>query len=222
MVNSASSSDMDGLDFDDEDEDEDDEDANDEYDDAIEDGIANKKGVVSWHTDYRDGGVVIRDEFRSSNEDGGLMDMPGNRRSARLGKDRGNVSAAVLTAPAASTKLADSAIIGGSARASSPRSARRLRNRLAAARMRTRQKQHLVELEKRKEELERRAAELEGELRLVQRKNNPLNASIDKLAEMIDDLTKVESTMLHGIDECKGLLQSLEVLYESRKQQQRD
>ncbi|KAJ2703922.1 hypothetical protein FB645_003688 [Coemansia sp. IMI 203386] len=101
----------------------------------------------------------------------------------------------------------------GGDRAQSPRSARRLRNRLAAARMRTRQKQHLEELEKRKEQLELKAAELENELRLIQRKNNPLNASIDKLAEMIDDLTKVEFTMLSGIDECKGLLQNLEKIY---------
>ncbi|KAJ1805374.1 hypothetical protein LPJ75_005331 [Coemansia sp. RSA 2598] len=98
-------------------------------------------------------------------------------------------------------------------RAQSPRSARRLRNRLAAARMRTRQKQHLEELEKRKEQLEKKAAELENELRMIQRKNNPLNSSIDKLAEMIDDLTKVEFTMLSGIDECKGLLQNLEKIY---------
>ncbi|KAJ2642492.1 hypothetical protein GGF44_001639 [Coemansia sp. RSA 1694] len=108
---------------------------------------------------------------------------------------------------------------GATARAPSPRSARRLRNRLAAARMRTRQKQQLVQLEKRKSDLERRATELEGELRAIQQKNNPLNSSIEKLAEMIDDLTKVEFTMLTGIDECKGLLQNLEKLYESRQQQ---
>ncbi|KAJ1826733.1 hypothetical protein LPJ73_008935 [Coemansia sp. RSA 2703] len=104
----------------------------------------------------------------------------------------------------------------GEQRAPSPKSARRLRNRLAAARMRTRQKQHLEELERRKAELERRAADLESELRQIQRKNNPLNASIDQLAQMIDDLTKVEFTMLSGIDECKGLLQNLERIYQER------
>ncbi|KAJ1721874.1 hypothetical protein LPJ53_003654 [Coemansia erecta] len=104
----------------------------------------------------------------------------------------------------------------GEQRAPSPKSARRLRNRLAAARMRTRQKQHLEELERRKAELERRAAELESELRQIQRKNNPLNASIDQLAQMIDDLTRVEFTMLSGIDECKGLLQNLERIYQER------
>ncbi|KAJ2779933.1 hypothetical protein GGI15_003722 [Coemansia interrupta] len=104
----------------------------------------------------------------------------------------------------------------GDQRPPSPKSARRLRNRLAAARMRTRQKQHLEELERRKAELERRAAELESELRQIQRKNNPLNASIDQLAQMIDDLTKVEFTMLSGIDECKGLLQNLERIYQER------
>ncbi|KAJ1899956.1 hypothetical protein LPJ66_001785 [Kickxella alabastrina] len=97
--------------------------------------------------------------------------------------------------------------------AASPRSIRRLRNRMAAARMRTRQKQHLEDLERRKEKLEQQAADLESELRAVQRKNNPLNSSIGKLSEMIDDLTKVESTMLSGIDECKSLLQNLERLY---------
>ncbi|KAJ2746121.1 hypothetical protein GGI20_001606 [Coemansia sp. BCRC 34301] len=127
-------------------------------------------------------------------------------------------------AGARSVTTADLAGPGGSSnaigRAQSPRSARRLRNRLAAARMRTRQKQQLVQLEKRKSDLERRAKELETELLTIQQKNNPLNSSIDKLAEMIDDLTKVEFTMLTGIDECKGLLQNLEQLYESRKQQQ--
>ncbi|KAI7830159.1 hypothetical protein BX661DRAFT_181213 [Kickxella alabastrina] len=98
----------------------------------------------------------------------------------------------------------------------SPRSIRRLRNRMAAARMRTRQKQHLEDLEQRKEKLEQQAANLESELRAVQRKNNPLNSSIDKLSEMIDDLTKVESTMLSGIDECKSLLKNLERLYWER------
>ncbi|KAJ2066742.1 hypothetical protein GGH13_005592, partial [Coemansia sp. S155-1] len=98
---------------------------------------------------------------------------------------------------------ADLATAGASSRAQSPRSARRLRNRLAAARMRTRQKQQLVELEKRKSELERRASDLQRELHDMQRKNNPLNSSIDKLTEMIDELTKVECTMLTGIDECK-------------------
>ncbi|KAJ2722919.1 hypothetical protein GGI07_002995 [Coemansia sp. Benny D115] len=99
----------------------------------------------------------------------------------------------------------------------SPRSARRLRNRLAAARMRTRQKQHLEDLEQRKEVLERQAAALEEELQQLQRNNNPLNTSIDALAEMIDDLTNVEFTMLSGIDECKGLLQNLERLYQDRQ-----
>ncbi|KAJ2805049.1 hypothetical protein H4R20_002251 [Coemansia guatemalensis] len=99
-------------------------------------------------------------------------------------------------------------------RAQSPRTARRQRNRLAAARMRTRQKQHLAQLEKRKEGLERRAAQLEEELRMVQRQNSPYNSSIDKLAEMVDDLTRVEHTMLTGIDECKSLLQNLESLCE--------
>ncbi|KAJ2052375.1 hypothetical protein H4S04_001368 [Coemansia sp. S16] len=115
---------------------------------------------------------------------------------------------------------ADLATAGASSRAQSPRSARRLRNRLAAARMRTRQKQQLVELEKRKSELERRASDLQRELHDMQRKNNPLNSSIDKLTEMIDELTKVECTMLTGIDECKGLLQNLEKLYESKQQRQ--
>ncbi|PIA14065.1 hypothetical protein COEREDRAFT_89023 [Coemansia reversa NRRL 1564] len=96
----------------------------------------------------------------------------------------------------------------------SPRTARRQRNRLAAARMRTRQKQHLAQLERRKEGLERRAAQLEEELRMVQRQNSPFDSSIDKLAEMIDDLTKVEHTMLTGIDECKSLLRNLESLCE--------
>ncbi|KAJ2608988.1 hypothetical protein H4S08_004242 [Coemansia sp. RSA 1365] len=94
----------------------------------------------------------------------------------------------------------------------SPRTARRQRNRLAAARMRTRQKQHLAQLERRKEGLERRAAQLEEELRMVQRQNSPFDSSYDKLAEMIDDLTKVEHTMLTGIDECKSLLRNLESL----------
>ncbi|KAJ2792128.1 hypothetical protein GGI18_000648 [Coemansia linderi] len=112
------------------------------------------------------------------------------------------------------------AAAGTGSRAQSPRSARRYRNRLAAARMRSRQKQQLVELEKRKGDLERRAAELQLELQDIQRKNNPLNSSIDKLAGMIDDLTKVECTMLTGIDECKSLLQNLEKLYESKQQKQ--
>ncbi|KAJ1664938.1 hypothetical protein IW140_002737 [Coemansia sp. RSA 1813] len=101
-------------------------------------------------------------------------------------------------------------------RAQSPRSTRRIRNRLAAARMRTRQKQHLEELEQRKKELERRAAELEDELRATQSQNNPLTSSIDTLATMIDDLTNVEQTMLSGIDECKMLLQNLETLLKER------
>ncbi|KAJ2730169.1 hypothetical protein H4R23_003379 [Coemansia sp. Cherry 401B] len=103
-----------------------------------------------------------------------------------------------------------------SKRAHSPRTARRIRNRQAAARMRDRQRHHLAELEKRKEVLERRAAQLEEELRVVQRQNNPLNSSIDKLTEMIEDLTKVEYTMLDGIDECKQLLGMLESLYKQR------
>ncbi|KAJ2910793.1 hypothetical protein GGI21_000510 [Coemansia aciculifera] len=124
---------------------------------------------------------------------------------------------------AAATDMAGPGGGGGNStttRAQSPRSARRLRNRLAAARMRTRQKQQLVQLEKRKSDLERRATELESELRSIQQKNNPLNSSIDRLAEMIDELTKVEFTMLTGIDECKGLLQNLEKLYETKQQQQ--
>ncbi|KAJ1954240.1 hypothetical protein EC988_002539, partial [Linderina pennispora] len=99
------------------------------------------------------------------------------------------------------------------ARPHSPRSARRVRNRLAAARMRTRQKQHLAELEQRKTALEERASALEQELLELQRQNNPLDMSIVKLAGMIDDLTKVEFSMLSGIDECKTLLQNLEQLY---------
>ncbi|KAJ2806124.1 hypothetical protein H4S07_003875, partial [Coemansia furcata] len=105
------------------------------------------------------------------------------------------------TSRASNSTTADLATAGTSARAQSPRSARRLRNRLAAARMRTRQKQQLVELEKRKSDLERRASELQLELNNMQRKNNPLNSSIDKLTEMIEELTKVEYTMLTGIDE---------------------
>ncbi|KAI9501424.1 hypothetical protein GGI25_004483 [Coemansia spiralis] len=101
-------------------------------------------------------------------------------------------------------------------RAPSPRSARRIRNRLAAARMRTRQKQHLAELEQRKANLERRAADLEEELHSLQSKNNPLSSSIDELADMIDNLTKVEYTMLSGINECRSLLESLEKLFEER------
>ncbi|KAJ1953802.1 hypothetical protein GGI12_005936, partial [Dipsacomyces acuminosporus] len=76
---------------------------------------------------------------------------------------------------------------------------------------------HLAELEQRKAELERRASELKKELREIQMQNNPLNSSIDKLAEMIEDLTKVEFTMLEGIGECKDLLQSLEKLYKEKQ-----
>ncbi|KAJ2546776.1 hypothetical protein EV175_005476 [Coemansia sp. RSA 1933] len=106
--------------------------------------------------------------------------------------------------------------IGGAERAQSPRSTRRIRNRLAAARMRNRQRQHLEELEQRKRELEQRAADLEDELRSTQSQNNPLTSSIDTLATMIDDLTSVEQTMLSGIDECKALLHSLESLLKDR------
>ncbi|KAJ1853825.1 hypothetical protein GGH12_004566 [Coemansia sp. RSA 1822] len=101
-------------------------------------------------------------------------------------------------------------------RPNSPRTARRIRNREAATRMRSRQKQHMAELEKRKETLERRAAQLEEELRMVQRQNNPLNSSIEMLSEMIDDLSQVEYTMLSGIEECRVLLQGLEGLYKQR------
>ncbi|KAJ2408680.1 hypothetical protein J3F80_001906 [Coemansia sp. RSA 2526] len=101
-------------------------------------------------------------------------------------------------------------------RPNSPRTARRIRNREAATRMRSRQKQHMAELEKRKEALERRAAQLEEELRMVQRQNNPLNSSIEMLSEMIDDLSQVEYTMLSGIEECRVLLQGLEGLYKQR------
>ncbi|KAJ2731111.1 hypothetical protein IW152_004774 [Coemansia sp. BCRC 34962] len=133
---------------------------------------------------------------------------------------RGNSTMVNQVAAAAVAVAVAAATAGAGSRAQSPRSARRYRNRLAAARMRSRQKQQLVELEKRKSDLERRAAELQLELQDIQRKNNPLNSSIDKLAGMIDDLTKVECTMLTGIDECKNLLQNLEKLYESKQQQQ--
>ncbi|KAJ2657557.1 hypothetical protein IWW48_004469 [Coemansia sp. RSA 1200] len=109
---------------------------------------------------------------------------------------------------------AEAELEGG--RAQSPRSTRRIRNRLAAARMRTRQKQHLEDLEQRKMELEQRAAELEEELREAQSRNNPLTQSIQNLASMIDELTSVESTMLTGIDECKSLLLNLERLLRDR------
>ncbi|KAJ1727860.1 hypothetical protein LPJ72_005733 [Coemansia sp. Benny D160-2] len=101
-------------------------------------------------------------------------------------------------------------------RAQSPRSTRRIRNRMAAARMRTRQKQHLEDLEQRKTELEQRAAELEEELREAQSRNNPLTQSIENLTSMIDELTSVENTMLTGIDECKSLLLNLERLLRDR------
>ncbi|KAJ1786863.1 hypothetical protein LPJ59_005844 [Coemansia sp. RSA 2399] len=108
------------------------------------------------------------------------------------------------------------AMMEGAERGQSPRSTRRIRNRLAAARMRNRQKQHLEELEQRKRDLELRAAELEDELRATQSQNNPVTSSIDTLATMIDDLTSVEQAMLSGIDECKSLLQNLEAVVKKR------
>ncbi|KAJ2816119.1 hypothetical protein FBU31_006692, partial [Coemansia sp. 'formosensis'] len=181
-----------------------------ELDDDDDEDDEDREGGDQYNTNRR----RDRQWTGNSSATGSHMSIRGLGAMNEMFVDGGGVSRA------SNSTTADLATAGTSARAQSPRSARRLRNRLAAARMRTRQKQQLVELEKRKSDLERRASELQLELNNMQRKNNPLNSSIDKLTEMIEELTKVEYTMLTGIDECKGLLQNLEKLYESKQPHQ--
>ncbi|KAJ2158392.1 hypothetical protein GGF46_003797 [Coemansia sp. RSA 552] len=106
-------------------------------------------------------------------------------------------------------------------RAQSPRTARRLRNREAAARMRARQKERMQQLELRRADLERQVTTLEQELNMVRRQNNPSSPSIRVLAKMIDDMTQVEGTMLDAIGQCQELVRILEALYQQRMEQQR-
>ncbi|KAJ2845122.1 hypothetical protein IWW36_004917 [Coemansia brasiliensis] len=94
-------------------------------------------------------------------------------------------------------------------RPQSPRSMRRRRNREAAARMRSRQKQQLVTLEDRKEMLEQRAAELEEELRVLQRQSDPYKNQISCLHELVDCITETERSMLKEIDQCQLCIQKL-------------
>ncbi|KAJ2632718.1 hypothetical protein H4R22_001043 [Coemansia sp. RSA 1290] len=96
-----------------------------------------------------------------------------------------------------------------SSRPQSPRSMRRRRNREAAARMRSRQKQQLVTLEDRKEMLEQRAAELEEELRALQRQSDPYKNQILCLHELVDCIAETERSMLREIDQCQLCIQKL-------------
>ncbi|KAJ2777310.1 hypothetical protein H4R18_005211 [Coemansia javaensis] len=85
------------------------------------------------------------------------------------------------------------------ARAYSPLTARRIRNKLASARMRERQKLHLEELQERKNRLEARVAEMERELEETQCSTRATDCIIDSLVETVDKLIAAEDQTLKDI-----------------------